>query len=179
MNVNELIDKINRTLNKNLDVYSTSSNINQIDAQLKQQLRDYKKAIEILQSDLIKYTKSNRLKSIDINYRAFTACAIGAKHKNIGAFGTSSGYIVNYGSFTYLLNRLKYLGRIGERSKSGFIKGRRNFVGKCAEIKASYALHKAGKITDLKKIEFTNAYRPRTLQIMERCNNCKFIFGNI
>ncbi|MGC4041894.1 MAG: hypothetical protein QM710_14215 [Flavobacterium sp.] len=178
MRVIELIEEVNEALNKNLNVYSNSSDIPQIENQLKTKLRRYVKNIEELQSELFNQARLRRTRKITIDYRAYVACAIGATYKGIGTFGSSHGMLNNYGSFILLLNRLKHLGNVGHRS-SKYFKGGKNFIGKCAEIKASYALHKKNRITNLKSIEFTKAYRPRTMQVIERCDNCKYVFGNV
>ncbi|MET3030596.1 hypothetical protein [Flavobacterium johnsoniae] len=174
-----MIDLINQNLNKKLDFYTTTDNISVIENNLKTQLKQYVKAIEQLRINEYLNSKSKKRKMVFIDYNTFTACAIGAKYFNIGAYGTSHGYLLNYGVFMPLFNKLKKIGQIGRRSNKNIIKGKRNFVGKCAEVKASYAINKKNRITNISDIEFTKAYRPRTMQTIKRCNNCVYIFGNV
>lgn len=69
-----------------------------------------------------------------------------------------------------LENKLTYLGELGTRNNGG------NFIGRCAEVRASnpILLDNLSRRTD--QVNFTNAYRPRTMQIIVRCNNCNQTF---
>lgn len=174
-----LIEVINQNLNKKLDFYTTTDNISVIENNLKTQLKQYIKAIEQLRVSEYLNSKSKKRKMVVIDYDTFTYCTIGAKYFNTGAYGTSHGFLPNYGIFMPMFNQLKKIGQIGRRSNKKIIKGKRNFVGKCAEVKASYAINKINRITNISDIEFTNAYRPRTMQTIKRCNNCVYIFGNV
>ncbi|WP_433811573.1 hypothetical protein [Flavobacterium johnsoniae] len=177
--IDNLIDNINQTLNKNLDFYTTTDDISIIENNLKVKLKQYVKAIEQFRIKVDFNSKSKKRKMFHIDYDTFTACAIGAKYLTTGAYGTSHGYLLNYGKFIPLLNQLKKIGQIGRRSHKNIIKGKRNYVGKCAEVKASYAINRKERIKNLSNLEFTNAYRPRTMQTIKRCNNCVYVFGNI
>ncbi len=69
-----------------------------------------------------------------------------------------------------LENSLSALGEIGTRNNGG------NFIGRCAEVRASNPLliNHPGNRTG--QINFTSAYRPRTMQIIPTCHNCEETF---
>lgn len=57
-------------------------------------------------------------------------------------------------------------------------KGYKYWIGCCCEVHASNQIFQTpGIITSTKNIIFTDAKRPRTNQIINRCQNCKTIFG--
>lgn len=66
--------------------------------------------------------------------------------------------------------RLSVLGEIGTRNNGG------NFIGRCAEVRASNTILLGNPHTRTGQINFTNAYRSRTMQIIDRCNNCNQTF---
>ncbi len=55
-------------------------------------------------------------------------------------------------------------------------KGIDNFVGCCCEVRASNQIL-LNRAAPLKNIQFTDAIRPRTNQIIRRCMNCQTVFG--
>ena len=179
MNVDEITESIDRKFDKNLTVFKTKVDVARLEEHLIFQIEKYIVEIETLQNELSTYKKLHKGKSLKINYEALVKCAVGAKYLDIGSFGTSLGYVSNYNVFSLLGNKLTRIGRIGTKSilKNSF--GKSNRVGKCAEVKASYAIHNKRKIKKLGDIEFTNAYRPRTCQIVDMCDNCLFIFDHV
>lgn len=66
--------------------------------------------------------------------------------------------------------RLSVLGEIGARNNGG------NFIGRCAEVRASNPILLGNLARRPNQVNFTNAYRPRTMQIIVRCNNCNQTF---
>ena len=182
MTTEDLIKDFNKKFESRLSTYLTKKDIVRIDGFLKNKIGKYIQDIEQLQKELFNYKNTKRAKFIDLStkeyHRSFIACAIGAKYNDLGTFGTSDGYINNFSSYVSLYKKLNKMGQIGKKSSLKDKNGRSNRVGNCAEVKASYSLHQKN-ITDFPNIEFTNAYRPRTLQIIERCNNCKYVFGNV
>ncbi len=55
-------------------------------------------------------------------------------------------------------------------------KGKDNYVGCCCEVRASNQILQR-RIAPLKNIQFTDAIRPRTNQVISRCLNCQTVFG--
>lgn len=51
-----------------------------------------------------------------------------------------------------------------------------NTIGCCSEINASNQILTKRPNTELTKIKFTKAIRPRTMQEVPRCKNCKLTF---
>lgn len=69
---------------------------------------------------------------------------------------------------TELENKLGSLGTIGHKYR----------IGCCCEVHASNQIFLTpNTITSTKNIVFTNAKRPRTNQVINRCKNCQIIFG--
>ena len=66
--------------------------------------------------------------------------------------------------------KLSTLGIIGEKNSIG------NFIGKCSEVRASNPILLHYPKIKTKQINFSYAYRPRTMQIIPTCSNCKRTF---
>lgn len=69
-----------------------------------------------------------------------------------------------------LQRELLKLGTIGER-------GIDNILGCCCEVRASNQIILKSPTTDIERIVFTKALRPRTGQTIRRCQNCRSVFG--
>ncbi|WP_304543767.1 hypothetical protein [Sulfurimonas microaerophilic] len=73
-----------------------------------------------------------------------------------------------------LANQLKIqlstLGTIGERNSSG------NFIGRCSEVRASNPILNHNPHLRTQQVHFSNAYRPRTMQMIPTCSNCTRTF---
>ncbi len=69
-----------------------------------------------------------------------------------------------------LRNKLLQLGELYSRQNG-------NFVGNCAEVKAANQVLLKLKHLHPEEINFSNARRPRTMQIIPPCKNCKFVFN--
>lgn len=54
-------------------------------------------------------------------------------------------------------------------------KGLDNYVGCCAEVRSSNQILSI-QIAPLSNIDFTDAIRPRTNQVIRRCQNCNQVF---
>jgi len=80
-----------------------------------------------------------------------------------------SGHVPNNLS-PQLKVKLGVLGILGKRSKFG------NFIGSCAEIRASNKILNNNPTLSTNRIIFSNAYRPRTMQIVPKCQNCQRTF---
>lgn len=177
MNAKILINQINDRLNNCLNRSSSKKNdLRAVEKSLLKMISNYQNDIENLQKSIFNFVRSTKSKNIEINYYSFVYCVIGAKKNQWSAFGSSANYLQNYSKFFLLQHKLRSIGRIGTRGIPNPINGHANFIGKCAEVKASYNLNSKTKITNLSSIEFTNAYRPRTKQIIEKCENCKYTF---
>ncbi|MFR1249281.1 MAG: hypothetical protein ACLSFE_09900 [Christensenellales bacterium] len=64
-----------------------------------------------------------------------------------------------------LKDKLKTLGVLGQ--KRG-----KNYLGNCAEVHAANKVLLQNDIVAIKQLTFSNAYRPRTLQRIDYCQNC-------
>lgn len=53
----------------------------------------------------------------------------------------------------------------------------KNVLGRCAEQHAANGLYKKGIKTQIDKIDFSKAIRPRTNEPISYCDNCQLIFG--
>lgn len=76
-----------------------------------------------------------------------------------------------------LRRAMRRLGTIGKPSKIC-----KNVIGRCAEQHSCNNLGAKGRIAsenDLKKIHFSDTVRPRTMQVLEPCDNCKSIFPTL
>ena len=74
-----------------------------------------------------------------------------------------------------LRSEIEKLGRIGERRKDGSCN---NTLGRCAEQHAASTLQNRRHSTaPPARLQFSKAFRPRTLEIVEYCKNCKDIFN--
>jgi hypothetical protein len=65
---------------------------------------------------------------------------------------------------------LEIIGSIGS-------KGIDNYIGCCCEVRASNQIL-LEVIAPIRNIQFTQAIRPRTGQVIRRCENCKQVFGD-
>jgi hypothetical protein len=129
----------------------------------------YKQEILSLQTALMnKYGQPLRIED-----QEYIACAIAAKGRKNACFGTSHKLPAQYNLL--LQNELKKLGAIGGMAPTN---GTRNIIGKCAEVKSANQIMNSNDCDDLKKIQFTQAIRPRTMQKIPRCPNCVTVFGD-
>ena len=73
-----------------------------------------------------------------------------------------------------LRSEIEKLGRIGERRNDGSC---HNTLGQCAEQHAASTLqNRKHSNTPPASLQFSKAMRPRTMEIVEYCKNCKDIF---
>lgn len=57
-----------------------------------------------------------------------------------------------------------------------YSKQNNNSIGCCAEVNCANQILILRPFADLNKIKFSKAYRPRTMQIIPKCKNCKITF---
>lgn len=122
-------------------------------------------ATVILNQKLNRY--ANSLKN---SYRKneLPSTIIGAEYKHIQVVEKSGSPPVPL--VKKLEHELVKIGPIGT-------KGLDNYIGCCCEVRASNAVITKWTSVSICDIEFTEAIRPRTGQIIKRCKNCKQIFG--
>lgn len=173
----DLIDVMNQRLDRSLNISERNISLSEINKNLLKKIKLYRRDIKLLQDSLYIQARYQRRKKYKINHYSLVACVIGAKYKNWASFGSTNSYIQIYSNFFLIYHKLIKLGRIGKKSDLINKNGRRNTIGRCAEVKAAYNINSKIRISNLKEIEFTSAYRPRTEQIIDRCENCKFTFG--
>ena len=74
-----------------------------------------------------------------------------------------------------LEKKLKSLGKIGKKRNAC-----KNTIGACAEPHAAQKVMKHfGKQMSLKRVVFSIAYRPRTMEVVEYCKNCTDTFPTL
>lgn len=94
----------------------------------------------------------------------------------IGAKGSYTSYVEKSGRnnsdilFGKLRTKLLTIGNLYER-KNG------NILGCCAEVQAANKVLLKSRYMNLNSIVFSNAIRPRTMQIIKRCQNCEITFS--
>ncbi|KGO91243.1 hypothetical protein [Flavobacterium subsaxonicum] len=180
MNISEVITAVNSYTVKKMSSNLVNKNITDIEGILKKLILFYIREMESTYKNHSQFSRRKKLPyKLYLEHYHYIACIIGARFEKHGTIGTSQGFVDNYKTFGAVNSKLKLLGNVGARSPKKNKNGRFNIIGKCAEIKAAYQLNSKSKISQLKDIEFTNAYRPRTSQIIERCSTCKFVFGNV
>lgn len=80
-----------------------------------------------------------------------------------------------YSNTPVLENKLKSLGRIGKVRR-----GCKNVIGACAEPHAARkVLNHFGNRISLNQMVFSTAFRPRTMEKVDPCQNCKDTFPNL
>lgn len=131
--------------------------------------RKVKQTCKKIQQDV----KKERLKSPSKSHAIYdfpaTAVACGVQKHNIITSDTSH-YPSQKEKFAKSLDiKLTELGRIGS-TRNG------NVIGACAEQHSANSImikHPYEKIED---IQFSKAYRPRTISPVKFCDNCKYLF---
>ena len=123
-------------------------------------------ATEILNRKL--RASSDELFSIFGRSNRIPATIIGAEHREIMETD-HSGKVPNP-----LANKLeKELLKIGPLSSKGID----NYIGCCCEVRAANKIILKRNSVPILDINFTKAIRPRTGQIIRRCQNCRQVFG--
>ncbi|WP_420921600.1 hemagglutinin repeat-containing protein [Enterobacter quasiroggenkampii] len=100
------------------------------------------------------------------------ATAIGAVDPLTGKIVTTSNGAVPTIVAPELQAYADKLGGLGVKTACG------NTLGRCAEFRAANELLLTNPSLKLKDIQFTPAVRPRTGEVVPRCENCKNIFGD-
>ena len=124
-------------------------------------------ALLTLNQELEKY--KNKLIDKSKKKNRLPATIIGCEYRNkrkVDKSGSVPNPLQNY-----LKAELVKIGPIGSKAND-------NFIGCCCEVRSSnqilVELKKQAKLTS---ITFTEAVRPRTGQIIDRCENCKLVYG--
>lgn len=69
-----------------------------------------------------------------------------------------------------LKNKLEKLGKLAEKRY-------KNYLGNCGEVHAANKVLKQNHTIEINQLTFSNAYRPRTLQKIDYCQNCLDTFN--
>ncbi|MDM1086707.1 hypothetical protein [Myroides odoratimimus] len=113
----------------------------------------------------------------ELEKKHYIKTVIAGRGKHYGAWGTCEDKLIDI--HPKLKKELNKLGTIGKNSELGEKSGCRNQIGKCAEIKVSHRIlskeHRKFS-TQINDVEFTDAIRPRTLEPVPMCFNCKYVF---
>lgn len=103
----------------------------------------------------------------------FPAIAVACNAKNTPIYVDHSRGVREQHVYDPLKSELKRIGNIGESSRiCSYI------LGRCAEQHAANKLLKKHK-KKLTDIYFSKAYRPKTLQVFDYCDNCLYLFPNL
>jgi len=105
-----------------------------------------------------KYRRTNKL----------PATIIGAEHKEIKKVN-HSGKVPNP-MCSKLENELVKIAQLGTKANG-------NYVGCCCEVRVSNEIIQIRNSVPISAIIFTDAIRPRTGQVIRRCQNCRSVFG--
>ncbi|OPC54597.1 hypothetical protein BAY06_12820 [Elizabethkingia anophelis] len=121
--------------------------------------------MSIIKLEKIVIAKAKSLK----NQHKYPASIIGAKYSYFRKIDRSGPISPNI-----IVKKLRdQLNNIGEL----YTKHNGNTLGCCAEINASNQILERRPKIELKSIIFTKAIRPRTMQIIPTCKNCKLTFN--
>lgn len=118
------------------------------------------KKLNSYSNDLIaQYGRNNKL----------PATIIGAEFRGLKMVDKSGGIPNPISPYlnSELVNNLGTLGTVGHKHR----------IGCCCEVHASNQIFLTGINTSTKNIVFTDAKRPRTNQVINRCQNCQTLFG--
>lgn len=99
------------------------------------------------------------------------ATAIGAVDPITGKIVTTSNGAIPTTIAPELQSYADKLGGLGVKTACG------NTLGRCAEFRAANELLLSNPNLKLKDIQFTPAVRPRTGEVVPRCENCTNMFG--
>lgn len=108
------------------------------------------------------------------NFRKPVAVIVGCQFNQYKGIAVNHPYITDkqlIAELDYrLLRKLKVLGPLARKRN-------KNYLGNCAEVHASNKVLKQNNIIKLDQIAFSLAYRPRTLQVIDYCQNCLDTFN--
>lgn len=101
---------------------------------------------------------------------AAVTCSNGSRKVSDYSRGVRAEHVKNP-----LKSEIEKLGRLGERRNGG---GCSNTLGRCAEQHAASTLqNRKYSYSPPARLQFSKAMRPRTMEIVEYCKNCKDIFN--
>ncbi len=131
------------------------------------------KSIARSEAELLSDTSKQLEKYVNAfaNSKYKPATAIGALDPLTGKIVTTSNGSVPTIIAPELQAYADRLGGLGVKTACG------NTLGRCAEFRAANELLLANPSLKVKDIQFTPAIRPRTGEVVPRCENCKNIFG--
>jgi len=115
-----------------------------------------------LENEIIEYALGYK------NRRDFVAMVCGAEYSGTRKCNKSGLLIVDEDFYEKLKTKLLSYGNIG-------MKVNQTSVGCCAEVNASNDIYKQYNL-ELDQIVLSKAYRPKSMQIREKCQICKEVF---
>lgn len=134
-------------------------------------IREYCQHIVKAQIEVLRYNKQEKVRFWDLPAMAsvchdghYVKCKKGYAHSPKGTKWHN-----------ILRNALLRLGDIGERSKIG----KKYVIGNCAEQHAGNNYMNSYNVNNLNNLYFSEAVRPRTMEVFPPCDNCKSIFPNL
>ena len=136
------------------------------------EIRDYCKHLVKTHEEVLRYNKVLKVWYWDLPAMACICHdgIYGNKRRNFSHHPSGTKWV------GVLAIRLRsVLGKIGERSKFG----KRYIIGNCAEQHAANSYISRYGENDLSKLYFSEAVRPKTMQVFEPCDNCKAVFPNL
>lgn len=133
----------------------------------------YKESINEIQK---MYSSKREKFEIDPRKYDLVAVSIAVRGKKMGCFGTSHRVLEDDTYERKIKTRLNSI--LGEIGKVSLKTNCKNIIGKCAEVKAANNVLKLERRLKVQELVFTNAIRPRSLEVIPRCNNCKAVFGD-
>lgn len=135
---------------------------------------------------ILKYCKSIRKRHIEVLrfdkskrgwYWDLPACASICHDGNYGRQKRGYSHKPDSIKWNHVLRRkmTRKLGLIGTKSKLG----KHYIIGNCAEQHSGNNYMKRYGVKNLSSLHFSETVRPRTMEIIPPCDNCKAIFPNL
>lgn len=171
--VSEVLDILNYYFDQGHELVKENRTIEKLYDMLIYKSTCYKKSINEIQK---MYSNKKEKFVIDPRKYELVAVSIAVRGKKIGCFGTSHRVFQDDRYEKKIKTRLKSM--LGEIGKVSLKTNCKNIIGKCAEVKAANNVLKLEKRLEIDELLFTNAIRPRSLEVIPRCNNCKTVFGD-
>lgn len=122
--------------------------------------------------------RTRKKTGVNNGIRDYPAVAVVAADRGLTFSGKGRSCKVQYREYDdtpKLKNKLQSLGVIGKKRREC-----ENIIGACAEPHAAHrVLRHFGQSMNLSQLVFSVAYRPRTMEKIEYCDNCKLTFPTI
>ncbi|MCX2573654.1 hypothetical protein [Pedobacter sandarakinus] len=119
-------------------------------------------ASEDLENEIQNYALSFNMR------RDFVSVVCGAEYSNSRKCNKSGLLILENELYVKLKDKLLSYGKLGEKVNT-------TSIGCCAEVNASNDIY-IKHVINLNEIVLSRAYRPKTMQVRDKCQICKDIF---